>query len=454
MGSYVQAEDWLASRTGYGRRTYRAYVPHMLNGWEPLLRVESVEALTRAAAHLRQIAAMPHTDIGAALADWMTARDESIRTSAIENVHTAGDALAWARYRAQAGQPVTDQNEALTLGASRQISAAVALGRQMAAGRRCTSGDVLRIHSELFRDTPDRDLGGVIRSEPIWIGPPDCLIDDATFVPPPPSHVAALVEDLVDYMNSDGHAAALQAAIVHAQFETIHPFDDGNGRTGRALIQTVLNARGPVSGPVPISTALERDRVGYYDALDASRVVCPADDAAARSEALATWMQAFSEACSEALSQASRTAAAVERLADRWQQSAKFRSDSAASALLSRLPALPILDTALAAEHLGVTRQVARDALRALADVGIVERVGGNRNIRYTVPEMVSVMRHMHPDGALRQGAAAGSRPITAREPGAVRPSAAVCGHRGSRTGKTCILPRGHRGQHRYRRAR
>lgn len=453
MGSYVEAEDWLASRTGYGRRTYRAYVPHMLSGWEPLLRVESVDALTRARTQLRQIATMPHTDVGAALADWMTARDESIRTSAIENVHTTSDALAWARYRAQAGQPVTNENEALTLGASRQISAAVTLGRQMAAGRRCTTGDVLRVHAELFRDTPDRDLGGATRGEPVWIGPPDSLIDDATFVPPPPGQVPALLDDLVCYMNDHSHTAALQAAIVHAQFETIHPFDDGNGRTGRALIQTVLNARGAATGPVPISTALERDRLAYYDALDASRVVCPAEDSAARSEALTKWMQTFSGACSEALSQTRRTAAAVERLADRWQQSAKFRSDSAASALLSCLPALPILDSELAAQHLGVTRQVARDALRALADAGIVERIGGKRNIRYAVPEMVRVMRRMHPDGALGRDGATDNRSVTAHELDTGRPTTTACGHRGARTGTTCILPKGHKGQHRYRRA-
>ena len=77
----------------------------------------------------------------------------------------------------------------------------------------------------------------------------------------------------------------LRAAIVHAQFETIHPFEDGNGRTGRALIHTVLNAAGLARGAVTISTALSRDRDGYHDALNATRVVCGHDEAPARSAA-------------------------------------------------------------------------------------------------------------------------------------------------------------------------
>ena len=87
--------------------------------------------------------------------------------------------------------------------------------------------------------------------------------------------VPTLLDDLVAYLNSDGHPSVLQAAIAHAQFETIHPFDDGNGRTGRTLIQVVLNARGLTHGAVPISTALSGDIPGYHAALNATGVERP-----------------------------------------------------------------------------------------------------------------------------------------------------------------------------------
>ena len=124
--------------------------------------------------------------------------------------------------------------------------------------------------------------------------------------------------DLVGYLNASNHPAVLRAAMAHAQFETIHPFVDGNGRTGRALIQTVLNAAGLARGAVPISTALSRDRSGYYDALNATRVVCGPDDAVARSASLHWWLATFKNACEEAQVQAASVVRAVEGIASRW----------------------------------------------------------------------------------------------------------------------------------------
>ncbi|MXV87599.1 MAG: hypothetical protein F4117_05645 [Acidimicrobiales bacterium] len=186
MGQYVDAVAWLVSTTGYGRRAYRAYVPHRLSGWTPVLGADAMNLLTLADRALGAIPSMPKTHIAEVLAKWMLARDESVRSSVIEGVGSTADGLAWARYREQAGKPVTDANEALTLGASRQLSAAVELGERMQNGRPCTADDVLSLHAVLFEDIEARDIGGVLRDEPIWIGPPGCLIEEATFVPPPP----------------------------------------------------------------------------------------------------------------------------------------------------------------------------------------------------------------------------------------------------------------------------
>lgn len=450
MGRYVDAEAWLARTAGYGRRAYRAYCPHGLIGWEPIFGAEAMNAVTLADRALGGITAMPTTDIGAALAGWMMARDESIRSSVIEGVASTGDALAWARYREQAGQPVSEANEALTLGASMQVTTAVELGERMRGGDACTTGDILRVHATLFENTEERDLAGVMRDEPIWIGPPGCLITEATFVPPPPDLVPALVDDLVAYLNTSDQPAVLQAAIAHAQFETIHPFEDGNGRTGRALVHTVLVARGLSDGAVPISTALERDRIGYYDALNATRVVCDAGDSTARSSGLGRWIRCFADACSQARSQATSVVASVEELAAEWERKAKFRSDSAAAALLGILPSMPITDAQMVAQRLGVTMRTARTALNSLAKTGIVRPAGGSRNVRFIVPEMVGMLRSMSPDGALPTVEPVEGFSAQPPAPSRSRLAAVACGTRGPRTLRNCVLPRGHSGQHRY----
>ncbi len=439
----------MATPTGFGRRPYRAYVPHPLEGWEPALTAEDVNAVTVADRALVAAGALPQPELAGGLARWMMTRDESIRSSVMEGVAATAAGLAWAEYQDRVGRPVSDENEALTLGATQQIAAAVELGQRMRAGYSCTLDDLCGIHSLLFAQTRDRSLGGVLRDEPIWIGPPGCLVDDAIFVAPPEDQVPALMDDLVSYVNTSDHPTVLRAVIAHGQFETIHPFGDGNGRTGRALIQTVLNAAGLADGAVPVSSALSRDQRGYYDALNATRVVCDAVDTTSRSRGLHDWLTTFSNACVEAERQAATVARTVEGLAQRWQAVAVFRRDSAAAAVLAALPSMPVLDANTAAQLVGVTPRAARNALAALTDVGIVSPAGGRRNRRFTVPEMVTLLRAMTPDGGLAARARAWMTPPP--EPAAaVALSGATCGYYGPRAKRHCWLPPRHSGQHRY----
>lgn len=94
-------------------------------------------------------------------------------------------------------------------------------------------------------------IAGVVRARQNWIGGSSYNPCGAAFVPPPPETLDALLGDLLAYVNGDDHPALVQAAIAHAQFETIHPFADGNGRTGRALIHVILRRRGLEPWPVP-----------------------------------------------------------------------------------------------------------------------------------------------------------------------------------------------------------
>lgn len=448
MGRYIDAEGWMATGSGYGPRAYRAFVPHPLAGWAPVLSAADLSAATAADRALAAADALSHSGLGGAVADWMMARDESIRSSVIEGVAATESGLAWARYMDLAGRPVTEENEALTLGSAKQTAAAVDLGARMRAGGASSMDDILDIHMRLFDGTREQAIGGVLRDSPIWIGPPGCSVDEASFVPPPPDRLAALLEDLVVYLNGSGHPPVLRAAVAHAQFETIHPFEDGNGRTGRALIHTVLNASGAARGTLPISTALSDDRRSYYDALNATRVVCAADDTA-RSAALSRWLRFFAYSCEAAHRQAASAARNAEAMTARWRQAGGFRSDSAAAALLEALPSMPVLDAETASERLGISRRAARDALSSLEAAGIVSRTGGQRNRRFLVPDMVGTLRRMAPDSGLpgRSGIPSAPAPPAQRQTPS-EPTA--CGFLGTRSKKRCQLPQGHAGQHRY----
>ncbi|MCY3734729.1 MAG: Fic family protein, partial [Chloroflexi bacterium] len=162
----------------------------------------------------------------------------------------------------------------------------------------------------------------------------------ADFVPLSPEHVNELMDDLLAFCNSDEMPAIFQAAVAHAQFETIHPFEDGNGRTGRALIHIVMRRR-RLSEPVvvPISVAFSRNRRAYVGGL-----------VAFRSDDMEEWLATFADAVLQSVSTAARYVDLVSELLGDWRERlrdhANPRSDAVAWQILSELPASPVLNRA------------------------------------------------------------------------------------------------------------
>ena len=214
------------------------------------------------------------------------------------------------------------------------------------------------------------------------------------------------MDDLVGYVNGSAHAPLVQAGIVHAQFETIHPFTDGNGRVGRALIHTVLTRRGLTpSAILPVSLVLATLRGRYVDGLTAYRYTAPPDSGEAAS-AVAAWLDVFLHATTVAAEQARLFAGQVADLQAEWE--AKLaehrtargrretpRADSATSRILRTLPEVPILTTRTAQRRLGVSFPAARAALEELADAGILARRSVERGTtRYTATDVFSLVTH------------------------------------------------------------
>jgi Fic family protein len=250
---------------------------------------------------------------------------------------------------------------------------------ELATADRVTLEHILALHHCLLPE--DRNQG--LRTSQNWIGRSTWHPLDADFVPPPHDQVIPLMNDLVDYINGATHAPLVQAAIVHAQFETIHPFGDGNGRVGRALIHTVLTRRGLTPNAVlPVSLVLATLSDRYINSLTQYRYTGPSDSNEALDGA-AQWLRLFADATRSAVDQAYEFCDEVDALRLAWQdrlvearrragRRGAPRSDSVSARLLQLLPEAPVLTASTVQRILEVSHVAANAGLVELHGSGIL----------------------------------------------------------------------------------
>ncbi|MCY3850837.1 MAG: Fic family protein [Acidimicrobiaceae bacterium] len=228
--------------------------------------------------------------------------------------------------------------------------------------------DILhRWHRQLMQHgTLPTDMVGTFRPALGWVGGTSPF--DAAYVPPPPSEIPRLVDDLIAFANREPEDLdpVSHAAVIHAQFEAIHPYGDGNGRLGRVLVSRALRRRGVTTrSTVPISMAIARDPGGYLSGLHLFEQGTPDP-----------WITWFAEIAVKAAFTTDQIFHQVQALITRWEEvTVGLRADHSARALLSHLPAHPVLNAGDVAELLGVTERSGRTALTALASCGVVSRV-------------------------------------------------------------------------------
>jgi Fic family protein len=258
---------------------------------------------------------------------------------------------------------------------------AVAIGDE---DRKLTVADILTIHRTLMANEPARVMPGEFRREQNWIGGRLQNPSDARYVPPPENQVEPLMADLVEFMNRDDLPAVAQAAIAHAQFETIHPFIDGNGRVGRCLIHVVLRRRGvaPVFVP-PISIVLAARLNIYVDGL-----------VGFRDGRIDAWCASFAWACGRAAALSVDLAARVASLEAEWfQRAGRPRRDSAAARIIPVLPAQPITSAATMRAAIGARHQRALEGLKVLADAGVLRQISeGDYDRQYAADELFDLI--------------------------------------------------------------
>ena len=299
-------------------------------------------------------------------------RTESVSSSKIEQIEASLDDYA----RAIAG--IKSNASAVSM-----VKSAQALhGLVDAAGSgEITLDSILTAHHQLMEDDPsERSYAGRLRDVQNWIGGSDFTPRTAVHVPPPPELVDPLMADLLIFANRDDVPVVAQAAIVHAQFESIHPFSDGNGRIGRALINAVLRRRGLTSGTVvPIASAMVAKRQIYFDLVNGYRT-----------GALEPFVLDVARSAQIASREARVSGEVLESLPGRWAELSKPRAGSAAAAILQQLLDHPVFSADDISDLLPNLSDVnIYRALQRLEDDGVIHEVTARKRDRVWAATLV-----------------------------------------------------------------
>jgi Fic family protein len=287
-------------------------------------------------------------------------------------------------------------------------------------GQPITTELLLAIHRRLLGQTRLDSHAGRFRDQQNWIGGSSYNPGSAVYVPPPPERVDELVADLVEFCNTADLPAVAQAAIAHAQFETIHPFVDGNGRTGRALIHLISRRRGLTTRVLPpVSLVLATQTRDYIDGLTRFRHV-GAPTSAAATEGLNDWVGRFAAACTRAVGDAASFESTIADLELRWRRRiSPVRAGSAADLLLRALPGAPVITVSTAASLIGRAYSATNDAIARLVEADILKQVTvGRRNRAFESPDAIAAFTALERQLASPEGdtlAAPPNRPVPVR---------------------------------------
>jgi len=390
----LQRRRWSGDSAGLSRRDrrpcdYEVYQPDAVSSRRFSLDGDVAAEVSDAETALTRFDASSSALAGSEVLARLLLRAESVASSKIEGLEIGGRRLLRSDAARQLGQQPRDVTAREILG---NIDAMTWAVETTAPGRAISLDAILETHRRLLAETRIEGYGGRIREEQNWIGGSDYNPCAASFVPPPPEMVPYLLDDLVSFCNENDLSPLTQAAIAHAQFETIHPFVDGNGRAGRALIHMVLRRRSMGLRILPpISLILATWASDYINGLNATRYIGLPNSDAARSGVNA-WVAFFAAACGRAVEDASRFEQQVRDLQQSWRtRIGRARSDSAVNRLIDALPASPVLTTASAAELIGRSFQATGQAIDRLAQVGALSQITvGRRNRAYESPELIN----------------------------------------------------------------
>jgi Fic family protein len=374
-GRYI-SKRWAYDPTLYAPARYRkacayeAFVPDPVGAFNDPLPAELAGVVSDAEAAVRALneRAQPALKPLARL----LLRTESIASSKVEGLQVDARSLARAEAKIQWGARIGNVvREVLA-----NIDAMELAVEETSTARAITPEHLLAIHHELLCRTTHAHIAGQVRTVQNWIGGNDYNPCGAAFVPPPPEEVAGLLEDLCELCNTEHLPPLVQAAVAHAQFETIHPFQDGNGRTGRALIHVLLRRRGLAPSYVPpVSVVFASRTDAYIEGL-----------VGFRESEVGEWIGRFAAATAQAATLARGYLEDVEELKERWrerlQRRSNLRSDAAAWAVIDQLPGHPVITLPIATAVTGRSKSSTAVALEQLVEAEVLLPLSQSRRNR------------------------------------------------------------------------
>lgn len=323
---------------------------------------------------------------------WALQRSESAGSSTIEDVTPSLRRVARAEAVAEDGGDPHDDAAREALGNIAATRLAAEVGD---AGGPIAVDDLLAVHAVLMDHTSKPEMGGQLRPSWVRIGGVLGGYPPPAYVAPPAEEVPGLLDDLVGYINTTDHHPVVAAAVAHAQFEAIHPFRDGNGRAGRALIQAVLRKGGMTRYTTPpISALLALNQNEYIDAIAAVCFDGPADSES-QAAAFDPWVLLFSSTAEASCGYAEGLIARIDAVVEGWSQKLVSRRGSAARKIAERLPEMPVFAVQGMADKLGIPLATAYRATDRLVAAGIIAPVRGKHRGRdlFEAPAILDVFK-------------------------------------------------------------
>lgn len=413
----VIRRHWVSDAgTGLARRDrmscdYEAYMPDTLSDREIVLSGQTAADVADAERAIAVLDAEAATLADTEALARILLRAESVASSRIEGLEVGARRLLRAEAAIELGAETSDVTATEVLS---NIDAMTEAIQRIHLSEPITLNLLLDFHRRLLAGTRLDAHAGAIREEQNWIGGSSYNPCSAAFVPPPPEYVPGLLDDLCQFCNSEDLPAVAQAAIAHAQFETIHPFVDGNGRTGRALIHLVLRRRGLATRVLPpVSLVLATWAEDYVIGLDATRYRGSPASPAAR-DGTDLWIGRFAAACKRAVGDAADFEERARQLQESWRaQLGGVRANSATDALLRRLPGAPIVTVSSAAALVGRSFTAANDAIVRLCGAGILRQITvGRRNRAFEAPQVIEAFTALERQLASSGGDTRMSEPV------------------------------------------
>lgn len=359
-----------AERAAVGRH-YQASIPPRIAALSPSLDTAVLAQGEEAVAEMRAFDTETSGRLETGAFAAILLRTESASSSQIEQLTASARSVAEAEITHQG-----DGNAAIIAANTDAMRAALALADRLDVKA------LLAMQEALLAETAPRVVG--LREEPVWIGSRDSTPLTADFVPPVHERVPECLEDLVAFMARNDLPVLVQAAISHAHFETIHPFADGNGRTGRALVHALLRAKGVTTRvTAPVSGGLLQDKDAYFDALTEYR--------RGHLEPIVT---AFARSTLHAIHHGRVMQSRLEELQSTWRSQVQARSDSAVWRLLTILISHPVIDAMTAAAELGLAETNVHRHLIALVEAGVLipAKHYKSRRTLWRAPQVLAVI--------------------------------------------------------------